>query len=57
MGPFIISLFVALGAGTWIYSQLQQRTGYGNSQAIIGAALAAAGIFTIVYLTMRLFGL
>jgi hypothetical protein len=58
MGPFLTSLFVALGAGTWIYSRLQQHTGYGNSHsAIVGAGLSAAGIFAVLYLTMRLFGM
>ena len=56
MGPFLTSLVIAIGGGTWIYSRLQQRTGYGNNRsAIIGAALAAVGIFTVLYLTMRLF--
>lgn len=58
MGPFLTSLLVAIGGGTWIYSRLQQRTGYGNSRsAIIGAGLAALGIFMVIYLTMRLFNL
>lgn len=58
MGPFLTSLFVAVGAGTWIYTRLQQRTGYGNSQnAIVGAGLAAAGLFLVMYLTLRLFGM
>lgn len=58
MGPFLISLFAALGAGAWAYSYLQQRTGYGNSKnAILGGGLVAVGVFIIFYLTMRLFQL
>lgn len=58
MGPFLTSLFVAIGGGTWIYSRLQQHTGYGNSRnAILGAVLSALGIFTVLYLTARLFGM
>jgi len=58
MGPFLTSLFVALGGGTWIYTRLQQHTGYGNSRsAIVGATLSALGIFAVLYLTARLFGM
>ena len=58
MGPFFTSLFVSVGAGTWIYSRLQQHTGYGNSRsAIVGAGLSALGIFVVIYLTARLFGM
>ena len=58
MGAFLTAFLLAIGGGTWIFTRLQQRTGYGNSRnAIIGAAIAAAGIFLLVYLTMRLFNL
>jgi len=58
MGPFLTSLLIALGSATWIYSRLQQHTGYGNSRnAIVGAVLSALGIFMVLYLTARLFGM
>ena len=56
MGPFFTAFLLAVGGGTWLYTRLQQRTGYGNSKnAVIGAAIAAFGIFLFVYLSLRLF--
>ncbi len=58
IGPFITALLLAIGGGTWVYSQLQQRTGYGNSRnAVTGAAISALIIFLITYVTARLLGL
>ncbi len=56
MGPFLTSFFIAVGAGAWIFVRLQQRTGYGNNKsALIGTVIAAAGIFFVIYLTLKLF--
>jgi hypothetical protein len=50
MTPFITALLLALGGGTWIYTKLQQRTGYGNSKtAFKGAAVAGFIIFVVVF--------
>ncbi len=58
MGAFFTALLLAVGVGTWIFTKLQQRTGYGNSRgALIGAGIAAFGVFLLVYLTARLFNL
>ena len=55
MGPFWTSLLLAVGAGTWIFTKLQNKTGYGNSRsAWLGASISALGIFTVVYLTLRM---
>lgn len=54
MKAFITALLLGLGGGTWIYTKLQQRTGYGNSKtAFKGAAIAGVIIF-IVVLTITL---
>lgn len=56
MGPFFTAFLLAVGGGTWTYTKLQQHTGYGNSKnAVIGAAVAALGLFLFVYLSLRLF--
>ncbi len=55
---FFTALLFALGAGTWIYTKLQQRTGYGNSRsAAQGAAISAVLLFVIVFVTAMLLGL
>jgi hypothetical protein len=56
MGPFFTSSLLAIGAGVWVFTKLQNRTGYGNSRgAILGAVVTGLGIFLVVYLTLRLF--
>lgn len=46
----MIALFCSVGASTWIYTKLQQRTGYGNSgTALKGTAAAGVLIFVVVY--------
>ncbi len=50
MSAFFVALLFALGAGTWIYTKLQQKTGYGNSKgALKGAAVAAVIAFVVVF--------
>lgn len=56
MGPFLTALFLSVGAGTWIFLKLQQRTGYGNVRsALKGAGISAAIIFIIAYMVVRMF--
>ena len=50
MTAFVTALLLALGGGTWIYTKLQRRTGYGNSKsAFKGAAVAGVIIFIVVF--------
>lgn len=56
MTPFLIAFFIALGAGAWIFTKLQDKTGYGNARtAWLGTVISVAAIFFVVYLTLRLF--
>lgn len=58
MGAFLTAFLVSVGAGVWIFTKLQQRTGYGNNKnAIIGAVSATIAIFVVAYITFRLIGL
>jgi uncharacterized membrane protein SpoIIM required for sporulation len=55
---FFTALLFAAGAGVWIYTKLQQRTGYGNStSAVQGAAVSALLIFIVVFVTAMFLGL
>lgn len=55
MSPWIIALMLSVGASAWIFSKLQQRTGYGNNKAaLIGTVTAGIVIFIIVYMTAKL---
>lgn len=56
MGPLFTASLLAIGTGTWIFTKLQNKTGYGNSQsAIVGAVVSGLLVFLVVYLTLRLF--
>lgn len=50
MSAFIIALLAAIGGGTWVFTRLQNKTGYGNSKtALKGAAIAGLGLFIVVF--------
>ena len=54
MSQFAIALIIAIGFGTWIYTKVQQRMGYGNSKAALKTAAVAAGICFVVVFTLEL---
>jgi hypothetical protein len=55
MGPFLISLFFTAGACTWIYAQLQRRSGNNTEQSAIATAVVAMIMFLILYTALGLF--
>jgi cytochrome bd-type quinol oxidase subunit 1 len=55
MSKFLIGLFVALGAGAWVYSKIQRRTG-GNAQtSLLMAAMAGVIAFILTVIVFSLF--
>lgn len=54
MSPALVALLFSIGAGTWVYTKLQQRTGYGNSSSAIKGALIVALISFVVVFTTAL---
>ncbi len=54
MSPVLVALLFSVGVGTWVYTKLQQRTGYGNSKAALKGAAVAGGIAFVVMLTIGL---
>jgi hypothetical protein len=47
---------MALGAGTWVFTKLQNRNGYGNSKnALIGAAIVSVLVLFVIYSLARMF--
>lgn len=50
MSTALVALFVSLGGSTWVYTKLQNKTGYGNNRsAIIGAAMVFVVAFIVVF--------
>lgn len=47
---FLLALIISVCAGVWVFTKLNQRTGYGNnSGALKGAAVAGVAIFVVVF--------
>ena len=58
MGPLFVAALFAIGAATWVYTKLQQQTGYGNSQnALIGAGVVGVVLFITMFATAKMIGL
>ncbi len=54
MNIVVTALILSLGAGTWIYTQVQRRVGYGNSKSALKTAAIAGAICFVVVLTVGL---
>lgn len=50
MSTFLIGLFVAIGAGGWVYAQIQRRTG-GNTQTSLLMA-GVAGVIAFLFIVI-----
>ncbi len=50
MQAFWLALLISGCAGVWIFTKLNQKTGYGNGgSAVKGAIVAGAVIFVVVF--------
>jgi hypothetical protein len=54
MGPFLISLFFTAGACTWVFGQLQKRSGNNTEQSAIATGVTAMIMFLILYTALGL---
>jgi hypothetical protein len=54
MGPFLVTVFITAGVCTWIYTQLQRRSGNNTEQSLILVGVIAMIMFLILYTTLRL---
>jgi len=53
MKPLILAFLVAISVGTWSYTKLQSRTGYGNAQT---TGTAAGLVFVVVFIVVFTIG-
>jgi hypothetical protein len=50
MSAFLLALLFSLGASTWVYTKLQNKTGYGNQKnALIGSGVCFVILFIVVF--------
>lgn len=50
MSAALLAFMFGIGASVWIFTKLQNKTGYGNQKnAIIGSAVAFVLIFLVVF--------
>jgi hypothetical protein len=54
MGSFLISLFFTAGVCTWIFNQLQKRSGNNTEQSAIATAVTAMIMFLVIYTALGL---
>lgn len=47
MSTFVIGLLLALGGGTWAFSQIQRRTGGNTRTALLFGAIAGFMLFLL----------
>lgn len=56
MSAALLALLIAGGGSVWIYTKLQNHTGYGNSKnAVIGALVTFAVGFIVIFTLARMF--
>jgi|GEM_PF-1009888 len=54
MSIFLISLMLAGGTATWLYTKFSRRSGGGNNgSAIVGAVVVGIVLFIVLYLTLK----
>lgn len=52
MSAAVVALLVAISSSVWVFTKLQNKTGYGNNQnAIIGAAVFFVIAFIVIFTT------
>jgi len=48
MSNMLIATMFSIGAATWIYSKMMNRTGGNNKSALISSGVSAAAIFLFI---------
>lgn len=54
MSNFVISLLVAAGSGTWIYTKLQRKSGNNTRPSLVASAIAALFIFIVLIVILNM---
>jgi len=54
MNAFLISFFLTAGVCTWIFNQLQRRSGNNTEQSAIATGVVAMIMFLILYTALGL---
>ena len=52
MSNFLIALLFSLGAATWIYSKMMNRTGGNTKDSLISAGVSAVAIFIFILVVL-----
>lgn len=56
MSNFLIAFLFAAGAGTWIYTRVQAKTGGNTQQALVVAGLSGLLFFLFMLLVLSIVG-
>jgi hypothetical protein len=49
MSDFLISFLLTIGASTWVYTKLQNKSGGNSKQSIIATGVVALAIFILSF--------
>lgn len=50
MSAVLLAFMLSVGASVWVFTKLQNRSGYGNAKtALIGTAVAFVLLFIVVF--------
>ena len=56
MSNFLIAFLFAAGAGTWIYTKVQQKTGGNTQQALIVGGISGGLLFLFMLVVLAIVG-
>jgi hypothetical protein len=54
MSAGLVSFLITIGAATWIYTQLQRRSGNNTQQSIVATVIAGAFIFIVAFVVLNM---
>lgn len=54
MSNFVISLLIAAGSGTWIYTKLQRKSGNNTQQSLIASGISALILFIVLMVILNM---
>ncbi|HVX58862.1 MAG TPA: hypothetical protein VG964_04010 [Candidatus Saccharimonadales bacterium] len=54
MSNFVISLLIAAGSGTWIFTKFQNRSGNNTQQSLTAAGVAALILFIVLIVVINM---
>jgi len=52
MSSWIISLFAAIGASTWVYAKFMRKSGNNGQSSLVATAIVGVAVFIVMMLIL-----